>query len=312
MITISITILSTGLVIFFISLPLIYRRVPMNNFYGIRIPAAFESNERWYEINAYGGRQIATWSWLIVAAGVAGFFVPDKDLSIYTPASTAVVLLAILIPLIRIIQWSRKLPQTGAANPPTPPSVSTETAPLTQTPLANHLFTKRTLIPAIVLGLLCIGYLILINASASWLPARVATHFGGSGRPNGWMQRETYLHFIAILGLSVSLSIAGLAFVLGILQSRLKPSSHANLPTKKNQNLSWLCGNLIWLACLILAFTAGVHYLTIEANRSHPAHLPTVPFAILLISFGAANIGWIILLCFHLTKKPDAPSNSSH
>jgi hypothetical protein len=37
----------------------------MNGAYGIRIPAAFESEQRWYDINAYGGRKLAGWSWLV-------------------------------------------------------------------------------------------------------------------------------------------------------------------------------------------------------------------------------------------------------
>jgi hypothetical protein len=45
--------------LFGLSLPLVLRKAPMNEFYGIRIPAAFESKQRWYDINAYGGRQFA-------------------------------------------------------------------------------------------------------------------------------------------------------------------------------------------------------------------------------------------------------------
>ena len=56
---VSIAILAAGAVMFFVSLPLIYRKVPMNRFYGIRVREAFKSNDRWFEINTYGGRQFA-------------------------------------------------------------------------------------------------------------------------------------------------------------------------------------------------------------------------------------------------------------
>jgi hypothetical protein len=47
MTTVAITILLSGVLIFLLSLPMIYRKVPMNHFYGVRIAAAFESDQRW-------------------------------------------------------------------------------------------------------------------------------------------------------------------------------------------------------------------------------------------------------------------------
>src|SRR3954467_10461069 len=108
MIAVATATLITGLLLFLISLPLVYRKIPMNGAYGIRIRGAFESDQRWYDINAYGGRLLARWSWLIVATGVAGFFVPQSDSSIYPLVSVAVTLLAVLIPVIQISRWSRK------------------------------------------------------------------------------------------------------------------------------------------------------------------------------------------------------------
>ena len=67
-------ILGVGIITFCVCLPLIYRKVPMNRFYGIRIPQSFVSAERWYDINAYGGRLLVRWSCLIMAIGLAGFF----------------------------------------------------------------------------------------------------------------------------------------------------------------------------------------------------------------------------------------------
>jgi hypothetical protein len=107
-ILVGLSIMSTGLVIFFISLPLIYRKVPMNGFYGIRIPAAFKSEQNWYDINAYSGRKMAAWSWLITVAGIAGFFVPLKYLAFYGFGSVVVTLVAIGIPIIQIFKWIRR------------------------------------------------------------------------------------------------------------------------------------------------------------------------------------------------------------
>lgn len=108
MTTAPVAILASGLFIFLISLPLIYRKVPMNHFYGIRIQASFESDQRWYDINAYGGRQIAAWSWLITITGILGCLVPHEHLLAYVVTSIPVMFVAVLIPTVRVFLWSRK------------------------------------------------------------------------------------------------------------------------------------------------------------------------------------------------------------
>ena len=93
-----------------VSLPVIYRKIPMNAFYGIRIPKAFQSEALWYDINEYGGRQFFLWSISLIAAGIGSLFVPFGDLG--DDAGVIVVLLltavpASLFPIIAIIQTLR-------------------------------------------------------------------------------------------------------------------------------------------------------------------------------------------------------------
>jgi hypothetical protein len=105
---------SSGLVIFLVSLPLACRKAPINPFYGIRIPAAFESNERWYEINAYGGRQMAWWSWLPIVAGATGLFLSPDRLPVFVLLATPLTLVGIAVPLIKVLRWSRRSPGNGS------------------------------------------------------------------------------------------------------------------------------------------------------------------------------------------------------
>jgi uncharacterized membrane protein len=303
----ALVILLVGLITLIVSLPLVYRKVPMNQLYGIRIPAAFESEQRWYEINAYGGRQMAAWSWLIVATGAVGFLIPNDDASIYVVLSGLVILVAVLIPLVRVMRWCRHLPQSGTAAAGPSPDVY---GGVIQVPVAGrpgNRLKPGTIIPAFVLVLLVTCFVWYINGSVASLPEHVATHFGADGNPNGWMDRQSYLHFITLLGLTVALAIAALAFGLGQLRNYVaaSPVHGAGSAGGKRRNGSWLTGDILWLACLILCFIAGTHYLTVAANRGQPAHLPAVPLAILIAGFAAGNIGWIVLLCFHLTRKPE-------
>jgi hypothetical protein len=105
-------ILSAGIVTLCVCLPLIYRKVPMNRFYGIRIPQSFVSVERWYDINAYGGRLLARWSCLIVITGVVGFLVPLPFLQAYAITAAGVILISVFAPLIQVIRWARATRQT--------------------------------------------------------------------------------------------------------------------------------------------------------------------------------------------------------
>jgi hypothetical protein len=108
MTAIAIVTLITGVLIFVLCLPLIGRQIEMNNAYGIRIKAAFESEQRWYDINAFGGRQMAAWSFLIMATGIAGFFISPEYKDNYLLASVAVTLLSVAIPIFQTQRWSRK------------------------------------------------------------------------------------------------------------------------------------------------------------------------------------------------------------
>jgi hypothetical protein len=99
--------ISIGVVIWCLCLPLIWHKVPMNRFYGVRIRESFVSEKRWYDINAYGGRLLARWSSLIVVTGLAGFFVPLSLFSAYRCIAGAVVLISLFVPLIMIFRWAK-------------------------------------------------------------------------------------------------------------------------------------------------------------------------------------------------------------
>jgi len=103
----AVELIGLGLVIWCICWPLIWRKVPMNRFYGVRIPESFVSDQRWYDINAYGGRLMMRWSLLIMLTGLAGFFLPLQLFSAYGYIAIAVVLISLLVPLVQIFRWAK-------------------------------------------------------------------------------------------------------------------------------------------------------------------------------------------------------------
>ena len=59
-----------GILFIVISLPLLRGSIPMNRFYGFRIPKAFASDANWYAINEYGAKVLILWSMVMIASGV--------------------------------------------------------------------------------------------------------------------------------------------------------------------------------------------------------------------------------------------------
>ena len=56
-----------------------YHKIPMNFWYGFRIPKSFQSDELWFTINEYGGKQLIFWPLFLIATGIIKFFLPMED-----------------------------------------------------------------------------------------------------------------------------------------------------------------------------------------------------------------------------------------
>ena len=74
-----ITNLSTGILFILISLPLATGKIAMNPLYGFRIKKALSSDDNWYKINEYGGKQLLKWSFVLVGIGILNFVFPRSD-----------------------------------------------------------------------------------------------------------------------------------------------------------------------------------------------------------------------------------------
>jgi len=62
--------IACAVIFILVSLPLVYNKIPMNRWYGFRIRKSFRSDEDWYAINAYGGKQMIIWTPLLFISGI--------------------------------------------------------------------------------------------------------------------------------------------------------------------------------------------------------------------------------------------------
>jgi len=100
-----------ALVIIGVSLPLVMRKIKRNQWYGIRIPEASKSEERWLEINQYAGRLMVCWGIVLFITAGIGLLLPKKYWIIYAFSGLAVILvgLGVVTTLIfRYAAWTKK------------------------------------------------------------------------------------------------------------------------------------------------------------------------------------------------------------
>ena len=157
----------------------------------------------------------------------------------------------------------------------------------------------RWIFPAAVLLALWILFLWYLAHSAVELPERVATHFSLSGEANGWMSRAGAIAFMRAMGLGLPLFIV---LVAGLL--RLLPASMINIPNReywlaperRARTVSVMFRQMLWLACLLVGFLGGLHYLTVRANQTVPAHMPGKLLLAVTLCFLAGLGIWIVSL----------------
>ena len=104
------TLAFAGFLFCLISIPLVRGFIPMNRFYGVRIPKAFESDAAWYAVNRFGGRLFILYGLGVMAVGALLCVLPlAPDRWYFWPLMLTPVWL--FVPVIwRIVAYAKRLP----------------------------------------------------------------------------------------------------------------------------------------------------------------------------------------------------------
>lgn len=167
---------------------------------------------------------------------------------------------------------------------------------------------KSSRVSVFVLAGLCVVFLVYLVLSAPLLPERVATHFGGGGRPNGWMSRSSHLLFLGAIGVGLPLLFAGIARLIKLSPTRFLNIPHREYwlsPERRSETCAYVSRQLLWLACLMVVFFTGIQYLTIQANRMSPVRLPMELFLPLVGAFVLSLGAWVIALIWRFAKTTE-------
>ncbi len=153
--------------------------------------------------------------------------------------------------------------------------------------------------------LLYLGYVAALIASAAWLPDRVATHFGLGGHANGWRSRFSYLGFVGATPAVIALIFAAVSALTQILPAHCINIPRRDfwlVPERRTITAGIIRNRLAWLLCLFTLFFAGLHGLTLVANRTQPPQLPMDGLLMLVILFLVATIAWMAQLLMRFAE----------
>ncbi|HEX3370863.1 MAG TPA: DUF1648 domain-containing protein [Candidatus Acidoferrales bacterium] len=128
------------------------------------------------------------------------------------------------------------------------------------------------------------------------LPDRMASHFGASGMPNGWMTKTQFFLVYAI-------ALLPALFIEFWLHRKISntPSARINLPNKeywlaperRAETLAYFETFFAWYGCAFLFVIATVMGLAMRANLDVSPQLPTTTIVSILIGFVLFNVGAI-------------------
>ena len=131
------------------------------------------------------------------------------------------------------------------------------------------------------------------------LPDRLASHFGASGMPNGWMTKTQFFITYAVVLLP--------AFVVEFWVHRKvakTPEAKLRLPNKeywlaperRAETLAYFESFFAWFGCAFLLVEVFAMGLAMRANLDSPPELPTGPIVSVIAGFILYNIAAVIAM----------------
>ena len=99
--TIHTMLVLSAILLVLLAVPLWLRRVPPNRFYGVRTRATLADEERWYDVNAHSGRDLA----LAGALQLLGLFLMDAVGARWPEELRALASAGLLVVLLGLVSW---------------------------------------------------------------------------------------------------------------------------------------------------------------------------------------------------------------
>ncbi|MGA2719124.1 MAG: DUF1648 domain-containing protein [Candidatus Acidiferrales bacterium] len=162
-----------------------------------------------------------------------------------------------------------------------------------------------TRVPRMIFGVIAACAAVQAVLAFPQLPARMASHFGSSGMPNGWMPKQSFFVVYA--------AVIGIAALVGYLVPRSiakKPLERINLPNKeyrlaperRAETLAFFERYFAWYSCVLLLILVLAMGLAIQANFTSPPRMATGPIVSVIAGFVVFNVAWVVWMIRHFSN----------
>ncbi len=172
-----------------------------------------------------------------------------------------------------------------------------------QGPHPNRLEGGASL-PNSIFGAILLAAVAQCLFSLPHLPDRLASHFGASGLPNGWMTKQAFFVVYAVM--------IAVAAIVEFYPGRLIARSPAriNLPNKqywlaperRMATFAYFEKYFAWYGCAFLLTIVLAMGLAIQANLNPPPRLSTGPIVAVIFGFVLFNLVSLVLLFRRFSK----------
>ena len=120
------------------------------------------------------------------------------------------------------------------------------------------------------------------------MPERMASHFAGDGRPNGWQPRDAF--FLIMLVASASSALVAFFTPWRIAS---QPKARINLPNRdywlaperRPQTMNYISAFMAWFGCAVLFVLISGTFLAFQANLAPDQHFNSQALLLVLIAF---------------------------
>lgn len=99
----------SSLLIAALSIPMILRKIPPNNWYGFRVPKTLNNPHIWYPANAYAGLCLFWASILSFVVTVTLYFVPNLSLETYAISCAVITIMGLVVAVVMSFRYLSKL-----------------------------------------------------------------------------------------------------------------------------------------------------------------------------------------------------------
>ncbi len=165
---------------------------------------------------------------------------------------------------------------------------------------------KTRYTPALLLGLLYLCFFGCLALAKPNLPERMATHWNGSGRPDGWMSSSEHLRYMIEFGLGFPLVVPVLCYLARFVPRgfNIPHRDYWLAPERRGEFFGYFFRHSLWFACMALLFVIGVHFSIIHANASAQAYFSPLLVSGLAGPFLIGTAIWVVKLIRYLNRVP--------